>query len=105
MPDNWPGYDLAIESKGVLLKISIKTRVSAAKEFRTEHCKFKESDNFDYIVFIFKSNTITECWVIPKTAAVAAGKSERSSNENYRRISYQQLCQDFSAYKENWTLN
>lgn len=104
MPDNWPNYDLAVEIERKLVRVSIKTRVKPNGDFGTEHCKFSGVDEFDFIAFIFKSEEGIECWVLPKKLAENVGKTERSSDENYRRISYKQLATLPMKYKNNWLL-
>lgn len=104
MPDNWPGYDLIVDVKGELKKISVKMRMTTKATFSTEHCKFNFNDDFDFIVFIFKSSKEIRSWIVPVNVAKSNGIISNSENENYCRLSFKQLMK-LDEYEDNWLLN
>jgi len=103
MPDNWPGYDIAVDLNGELKKVSVKTRITPKELFSTEHCKFSDDDRFDFLVCIFKSSKEIHSWTVPAEVAKEKGKVFNSSNKNYRRLSFKQL-NEMEMYKNNWSL-
>jgi len=103
MPDNWPGYDLAVYLNGELKKVSVKARITPKKSFITERCKFSDDDRFDFLVCIFKSSKEIHSWIVPADVAKKKGQVSNSSNEAYRRLSFKQL-NEMEVYEDNWSL-
>jgi hypothetical protein len=108
MPDNWPGYDLAVETGQGLTRISVKTR-SESEGWRTSRFfTFDERLECEWLVLVFKANAgPPRAWVIPKGVACReASKSGPARKDPYMRdVSWQKLTKGaLVAFENNWTL-
>ena len=108
MPDNWEGYDLAVETGNGLVRVSVKTR-SESEGWKTSKWYIWDSRKVvDWFVFVFKSNTgQLRSWAIP-SHLVAQHSSLPGVNRKepwFREISWRALNGlALSTYENNWTL-
>src|SRR5262245_39345216 len=74
MPDGWLGYDLAVESGGGLVRVSVKTR-SETESWKTgSWFIFDERLECDWLVFIFKTKEgPVRSWIVPFSVACELG--------------------------------
>jgi hypothetical protein len=70
MPDNWEGYDLAVESGCGLQRVSVKTRRETANWKKGNWFLFDDRKECDWIVCLFiQEDSNIRSWVIPFGAA------------------------------------
>lgn len=108
MPDNWEGYDLAVESGQGLLRVSVKTRKNGPKWGKGNWFVFDDRKDCDWIVFIFVDldNSI-RAWVVPfEVAKSSANKPGPQRKDPWLRdISFKKLNgENLQAYENNWSL-
>ena len=54
MPDNWEGYDLAVETGAGLVRVSVKTRSESVGWKSSRWFNWDDRKDCDWFVFIFK---------------------------------------------------
>ena len=108
MPDNWAGYDLAVETGSGLARVSVKTRSESQGWKTSRWFVFDERKECDWIVFIFRPNEgALRSWVLPyevaKRYANTPGPKRRDPWS--RDISWSKLNRSpLSEYQDNWSL-
>ena len=109
MPDNWKAYDLIVEHKNKLLKVSVKTRSMTTKWKNSAYFQWDKEDHFDLLVLNFRSiDNKVESWVIPRKVVdeISDKPTTKAKNQSYREIKWKKLISaNMDAYKENWALN
>ena len=109
MPDNWEGYDLAVETGTGLIRVSVKTRSESEKWKGNKWFSWDERKDCDWFVFIFKAaNGLLRSWVIP-TDLVHEHSNKPGTNRIdpwFREISWRKLTHPIlAAYEGNWSMN
>jgi len=108
MPDNWQGYDLAVETGSELVRVSVKTRSESAELrdiplFRWDHRK-----SCDWIVFVFMPKQGPfRSWVVPaKLADEFATKSREWMDKPLdRELRLTRLGKPpLAEYADNWSM-
>jgi hypothetical protein len=109
MPENWDGYDLAVENGAGLVRVSVKTK-SESTAWGANRCfSWDDRKECDWFVFIFKSAIgHLRSWVIP--ADLVKEKSSRPGIRRidpcFRELSWTKLTQPIlAAYEENWAMH
>jgi hypothetical protein len=108
MPDNWEGYDLAVESGKGLLRVSVKTRKNGPKWCKGNWFVFDDRKDCDWIVFNFVNldNSIRS-WVLPIGVAKAHANKPGPQRKDpwVRDISFNKLNGKLLIrYENNWNL-
>jgi hypothetical protein len=108
MPDNWEGYDLAVETGAGLIRVSVKTRSETAGWKASRWFNWDDRKACDWFVFIFKPLTgALRSWVIP-AAVVEHHANKPGSNRKdpwFRDLSWKKLNQPLlGCYEDNWVL-
>ena len=109
MPDNWEGYDLAVETGSGLVRVSVKTRSESEGWKASKWFNFDDRRDCDWIVFIFKPNSgPLRSWIMPyqiaKNSANVPGPNRK--DPWFRDMSWSKLNkQPLSAYEDNWSLD
>lgn len=108
MPDNWEGYDLAVETGADLLRVSVKTRSESAGWKASKWFIWDEHKSSDWFVFVFKpANSPIRAWVIPRDILLAHSNrpGEKRQNPWMREISWPRLTgSDLLKFEDNWNL-
>ena len=108
MPDNWEGYDLAVEAGKGLVRVSVKTRSETKGWSTNKWFTFDDRKVCDWIVLIFKSQkNDLRSWIIPFEIALkeANKPSEKRKSPWLREISWKKLnSKALSIYESNWDL-
>lgn len=108
MPDNWEGYDLAVEDGG-LKRVSVKTRSETSGWKTSPWFFFNDRKQCEWLIFVFKPKVgDLQAWVIPFVVALAhASKPGPTRKEPWQRdVSMAKLRRaPLAAYKENWALD
>lgn len=108
MPDNWTGYDLAVETGNGLARVSVKTR-SETKGWKSS-CWFNFDDRkaCDWLVLIFRAQSGTiSSWVIPFDVALANANQPGENRKDawFRDIMWKKLqALPLAQYENNWGL-
>jgi len=113
MPDNWKAYDLVVEDKGNLTRISVKLRTESKGWVSSPWFLFDgdESRDCDWLVLIFKPKEHPikplESWVIPfEVAKREAAKPGANAKPRQLDIKWRQLQEPpLINYKNNWSLH
>jgi hypothetical protein len=109
MPDNWEGYDLAVESGQGLLRVSVKTRKETEKWSKGSWFMFDDRKECDWIVFIFVGiDAKIRSWIIPFEIALESANQPGPARKNpwERDISWKKLNEcPLADFEENWDLN
>jgi hypothetical protein len=109
MPDNWEGYDLAVETGAGLLRVSVKTRSESVGWKASRWFNWDDRKDCDWFVFIFKAaNGQLRSWVIP--ADLVEDHSNKPGTKRidpwFRDLSWKKLTQPIlAAYEDNWSMN
>lgn len=108
MPDNWQGYDLAVETGSGLVRVSVKTRSESSGWKTSRWFNFDDRQHCDWMVFIFKDKDgRLRSWVLPYELAIqhanVPGKTRKERwfrDLSWRKLNSEPLC----AYENNWGL-
>jgi len=109
MPDNWEGYDLAVETGSGLVRVSVKTRSESVGWKASKWFNWDDRKATDWFVFVFKPREGgLRCWVIP--APTVEKHSNRPGAERkdpwFREISWRALNGPaLSTFENNWDMN
>lgn len=108
MPDGWTAYDLAVDSGGGLVRVSVKTRSESMGWKNSAWFIFDERLPCDWIVFVFRPESgALRSWIMPFEVARYFGNvptSERKDPHN-RDVSWAKLNRDpLDRYENNWEL-
>jgi len=108
MPENWEGYDLAVETGTGLIRVSVKTRSETPGWRASRWFNWDGRKDCDWLVFVFKPlNGGLRSWVIPASTAdnFATKPSTFCKTPWYRELSWKKLNQPLLAcYEDNWGL-
>ena len=108
MPDNWEGYDLAVETGAGLVRVSVKTRSETDRWKSGSWYMFDDRKPCDWFVFIFKSKSgVIRSWVIPCDVVMQNANEVGSKNKRpfERYISWEKLNRKpLLLYENNWSL-
>ncbi|MCC5808550.1 MAG: hypothetical protein JJU00_19640 [Opitutales bacterium] len=112
MPDNWEGYDLAVESGAGLIRVSVKTRKHSSKWKNAAWFTFDERKACDWLAFIFvvsddEKNASIRAWILPfDTAVEHAGKIGQDRKDPWlREVSWKRLNgPELLRFEGNWKL-
>jgi hypothetical protein len=109
MPDNWEGYDLAVESGSGLLRVSVKTRKETPNWKKGNWFLFDQRKECDWIVFIFvQTDSSIRSWVIPFQLALESANQPGPKRKDpwNRDISWKKLNEKpLIEFESNWQLN
>jgi hypothetical protein len=109
MPDNWEGYDLAVESGSGLLRVSVKTRKETPNWKKGNWFLFDERKECDWIVFIFvQMDSSIRSWVIPFHLALenANRPGPKRKDPWNRDISWKKLNEKpLIEFEGNWKMS
>ena len=115
MPDNWKGYDLAVETgteKGQgtgLQRVSVKLRTESDGWKAASWFMFDDRRKCDWIVFIFKQKEeALRSWIIPFTVAKEYANVPGPERKDpwMRDISFEKLQKKpLCDYENNWELH
>jgi hypothetical protein len=108
MPDNWEGYDLAVESGTGLIRVSVKTRSESEGWSSSKWFNFDDRRVCDWIVFIFsQKDGGLRSWVLPHSLALQYANTPGINRKEpwLREISWKKLhSAPLSEYENNWSL-
>jgi hypothetical protein len=109
MPDNWEGYDLAVETGAGLVRVSVYTRCQAFGYATHRWFYWDDRKKCDWIVFIFRSdNGQLRSWVVP-SAMVEEHSDKPVENLEFpwlRELKWKKLAHDIlGRYEDNWSMN
>lgn len=108
MPDNWEGYDLAVETGLGLVRVSVKTRSETKGWIASKWFSWDDRKPGDWFVFVFKpANSPIRAWIVPRD--VLEMRSNRPSEDRkkpwMREISWSRLnAIDLLQFEDNWSL-
>jgi hypothetical protein len=109
MPDNWEGYDLAVETGAGLVRVSVKTRSESVGWKTSRWFMFDDRKQCDWIVFVFKAAAgPVRAWVMPFPKALASANvpGEGRKEPWVRDISFAKLTHEpLNVYEGNWGLD
>jgi len=109
MPDNWQGYDLAVETGSELLRVSVKTRSESTGWRTSRWFTFDDRKDCDWIVLIFKPKAGTvRSWIIPYHVAKSHANVPGPKRKDvwFRFLTWSKLMKPpLSAFENNWSLN
>jgi hypothetical protein len=109
MPDNWEGYDLAVETGAGLVRVSVKTRSESVGWKTSRWFTFDDRKQCDWIVFVFKpASGPVRAWVLPFAIALARANVPGQGRKEpwVRDISFSKLCREpLNAHEGNWSLD
>jgi hypothetical protein len=109
MPDNWEGYDLAVETGAGLVRVSVKTRSETVRFAAGAWFNWDDRKVCDWFVFIFKaSHGQLRSWVIPTNLVEKYSSNPGPMNKNpwSRDLKWTKLTQPIlAAYEDNWSMN
>lgn len=109
MPENWKGYDLAVETGSGLERVSVKTRSETLKWKANRWFNFDDRLVCEWIVFVFKPHKgPVRAWVLPFSVALEHSNVPGLTNKTpwFRDLSWHKLNKaPLSAYENNWTLS
>jgi hypothetical protein len=108
MPDNWQGYDLAVETGSELVKVSVKTRSESADMRYSPLFHWNHRRCCDWIVFLFQPKQGSfRSWIIPAMLAEeCAMKSREWMNMPLdRELPLTRLGKPpLAEYEDNWSM-
>lgn len=108
MPDNWEGYDLAVETGDGLVRVSVKTRSESVGWKASKWFNWDDRKSCDWFVFIFKSaDGRLRSWVIPAELVEAQSNKPGAKRMDpwFRDLSWKKLTQPIlAAYEDNWSM-
>ena len=109
MPDNWEGYDLAVETGKGLVRVSVKTRSETKSWKKGNWFNFDDRKECDWIVFIFKQKDgDLRSWVIPYLVALQNANKPGKDRKDpwFRDIMWWKLVEEpLCLYENNWVMN
>ena len=108
MPDNWQGYDLAVETGSELVRVSVKTRSETARFISSPWFNWDDRRVCDWFVFVFKPmQGPLRSWVVPAKLAeeFATKPGARSKTPWYRELRLKKLGeQPLAGYEDKWSM-
>lgn len=109
MPDNWKGYDLAVETIGHgLQRVSVKLRSESAGWKAASWFIFDDRCECDWIVLIFRpKDGVLRSWIIPFDVAKDNANTPGPTRKDpwMRDISFEKLCTEpLCLYEGNWKM-
>lgn len=109
MPDNWKGYDLAVETGNGLARVSVKTRSETRGWKISRWFNFDDRQACDWLVMIFRFQSgQIRSWVIPYEVALANANRPGDGRKDpwFRDIGWGKLQNEpLSKYEDNWRLD
>ena len=109
MPDHWEGYDLAVETGGGLVRVSVKTRIESVGWRAGKWFNWDDRKDCGWFVFIFKAaNVQLRSWVVPAEVVEEHANKPRTKRIDpwFRDLSWKKLTQSILvAYEDNWSMN
>lgn len=109
MPDNWEGYDLAVETGDGLVRVSVKTRSESSGWKSSRWFSFDDRKDCDWIIFIFKPKIGSlRAWVMPYSVAKANASVPGADRKDpwSRDLSWAKLNKEpLANYEDNWSLS
>lgn len=108
MPDNWEGYDLAVETGRGLVRVSVKTRSESEGWKSSRWFNFDDRKDCDWIVFVFKPKEgPIRSWVMPHALAKSSANVPGADRKDpwFRDLSWTKLNRaPLVRYENNWSL-
>jgi hypothetical protein len=108
MPDNWQGYDLAVETGSELVRVSVKTRGESANMRYSPLFHWNHRRCCDWIVFLFKPKQDPfRSWVVPAMLADERATKSREWMDRPldRELSLTRLGKPpLAEYADNWSM-
>jgi hypothetical protein len=107
MPDNWEGYDLAVETGHGLVRVSVKTRSETLGWKSGSWFTFDDRKQCDWLVLIFKQSASLRSWVIPLEVALENANTPGPARKDpwTRDISWAKLNKaPLNVFENNWGL-
>ena len=109
MPDNWEGYDLAVETGSGLTRVSVKTRSESDGWKSSRWFTFDDRKECEWLVLIFKPKEgVVRSWIIPMVVALARANVPGGARKDpwMREISWSKLAKPpLSLFENNWSLD
>ena len=109
MPDNWEGYDLAVESGRGLQRVSVKTRNKTANWNKAPWFSFDDRKECDWFVFVLIQEDVISCsWVVPFNQAKenASNPGPKRKDPWNRDLSLKKLDESpLKEFKNNWQMS
>lgn len=109
MPDNWEGYDLAVETGEGLVRVSVKTRSETDGWPASRWFIFDDRRACDWLVLIFKPREgALRSWVMPFEVALAIANQPGAARKNpwERYIAWAKLQKvPLAAFEDNWEMD
>lgn len=109
MPDNWEGYDLAVETGEGLIRVSVKTRTETESWAKNAWFIFDDRRECDWMVFLFRPTVgPIQAWVMPFDVALQHANTPGPARKDphNRDIRWEKLQKEpLSFYSSNWSLN
>ena len=111
MPDNWQGYDLAVETGSELVRVSVKTRGETAGWKSGPWFNWDDRRVCDWFVFVFKPKQgAMRSWIVPANLAEAHAQKPATGRERHmtpwaRKLHWNQLNDSpLVVYEDNWSM-
>jgi hypothetical protein len=108
MPDNWEGYDLAVETGAGLIRVSVKTRSETPGWKANSWFNWDDRKACDWFVFVFKPAFCpVRSWVIPADVVEQHANRPGLKRQDpwFRDLSWKKLNQPLLVcYEDNWNL-
>lgn len=108
MPDNWTGYDLAVETGSGLARVSVKTRSETINWKKGNWFNFDDTKDCDWFVFVFRTSSgLIRAWVMPFAVALENANTPGVSRKDAwnRDIAWWKLNeQPLLSYENNWAM-
>lgn len=108
MPDNWKGYDLAVETGSGLVGVIVKTRSETARWKSSPWFNWDDRMCCEWFVFVFKPKQwAMRSWIVPANLAEACAKKPvtRYKTPWARQLQWKQLSEPpLSDFEDNWSM-
>ncbi len=108
MPDNWQGYDLAVETGSELVRVSVKTRSETARFKSSPWFNWDDRRVCDWFVFVFRPiKGPVRSWVVPSEFVEANSNKPGPHRKDpwFRDLSLKKLNEPpLADYEDNWSM-
>ena len=111
MPDDWQGYDLAVETGSGLVGVIVKTRRETAGWKSSPWFSWDDRMCCEWFVFAFKPKQgAMRSWIVPANLAEAHAQKPTTGRERHmtpwaRKLHWNQLNDPpLADFEDNWSL-
>ena len=108
MPDNWKAYDLVVEGRNGLERVSVKTRTETAAWTDSGWFRFDDRQDVQWLACVFRSaQGALRAWMIPFDVARKYARPPSATRKQawQRELPFRKLTvKPFSMYEDNWSL-